>query len=175
MEFKWYILTARSNFENKAKQLLQEKIVQKNMSEHFGEIVVPEKEESYQTKSGKKAVRKKRIFPGYIYINMVMNSHTQNLVTSSQHISGFVGGSRPQSLPEQQMDEILNKQKDNFKTSNTNSLNVGDKVKVQEGPFATFIGTVEGVISAQKVKVNIMIFGRATPVEIEVSQLLVVD
>ena len=96
MEFKWYIVNARTNFENKAKQLLEELIEQKNMKEYFQEILVPEKEESYLTPTGKKSTRKKRIYPGYIYICMDLNSNTQHLVKNSQHISGFLGGNSPQ-------------------------------------------------------------------------------
>ena len=169
MEHKWYAIISRTNFENKAKQLLEENIKKKGMEEYFSEILVPEKEVPYITKSGKRAIKKSKIYPGYIYLKMEWTKATHQLVIKTTHISNFVGGGTPNSIPESEMNKIAAKKEINFQDEI--NLEVGDTVRVDEGPFSTFTGTVDSIISNQKIKVNIMIFGRPTPTEIDPKQV----
>lgn len=172
-EFKWYIAKTLTGQENKIAKTLRERIVNHKLGEFFAEIMIPE-ESVVSHAGGKKRTVKKKFFPGYILIKMVMNDKTWHLVNSTDKITGFVGGTatKPQPITDQEAAYMTNQNEDGVKrTRTTVNFSEGDQVKVIEGPFASFVGTIEAVSDKGKVKVNVSIFGRPTPVELDFSQV----
>jgi len=172
-DFKWYIAKAQTGQENKVTKSLKERIVNHKMTELFAEILVPE-ETIVTTAGGKKKTIKKKFFPGYVLIKMIMNDKTWHLVKSTDKITGFVGGTldKPAPITNEEAAYMTSQMEDGFKKPRT-SINFaeGESVKVIEGPFANFVGTIEAVSEKGKIKVNVSIFGRPTPVELDFSQV----
>lgn len=171
--FRWFVIKTHTGQEGKVSKALKERIVNYNMSELFQDILVPE-ETIVTSAGGKKKTIKRKFFPGYVLIKMVMNDKTWHLVQSTDKISGFVGGTkdRPAPISEDEAAEMLGKSKDGYKKPKTSlSFSEGDSVKVTEGPFQGFVGTIETVSDKGKVKVNVSIFGRPTPVELDFTQV----
>lgn len=174
-EFKWYIAHALSGYEKRVTKTLKERILNHNMSEFFSRIFVPE-EEVTTSVNGKKRTIKKKFFPGYVLIKMVMNDNTWHLVKNTDKITGFIGGTKEKPFPisDEEAAGMLNQGNPSAggkKTRVIADFDEGDSVKVLEGPFATFVGTVESVNEKGKVKVNVSIFGRPTPVELDGHQI----
>jgi len=172
-DFKWFIAKTMTGQENKVSHGLKERIVNLKLTEYFSRILVPE-ETVVTNVSGKKRTLKKKFFPGYILIKMIMNDRTWHLVKDTDKITGFVGGTTTNPLPisEEEAAYMLGQVEDGFKKPRTSiSFSEGETVKVIEGPFASFIGTVEAVNEKGKVRVNVSIFGRPTPVELDLSQV----
>jgi transcriptional antiterminator NusG len=171
--FKWFIAKTMTGQENKAAKLIKQRIVQNKMTEFFSEIQVPE-EEVITNANGKKRRIKKKFFPGYIFLNMSMSDKTWHLVKDTDKITGFVGGTpdRPAPLSEEEASFMINQTSDSAKKPRTSiNFTEGETVKVTEGPFATFVGTIEEVNEKGKIKVNVSIFGRPTPVELDFTQV----
>ncbi len=171
--FRWYVLKTLTGQENKIMRSLKERIVNFNMAEYFGEIMVPE-ETIVTMVGGKKRTIKKKFFPGYVLINMVMNDKTWHLVKDTDKVTGFLGGTsdKPSPLSDSEVAYMTNTSVEGFKKPKaTFSFKEGDSVKVTEGPFASFVGTVENVNEKGKIKVSVSIFGRPTPVELDFSQV----
>lgn len=172
-DFKWYIAKAQTGQENKVTKSLKERIVNYKMTDLFAEILVPE-ETVVTTANGKKKTIKKKFFPGYVLIKMIMNDKTWHLVKSTDKITGFVGGTldKPAPITEEEAAYMTSQMEDGFKKPRT-SINFaeGESVKVIEGPFANFVGTIEAVSDKGKIKVNVSIFGRPTPVELDFTQV----
>lgn len=171
-DFKWYIAKTFTNQENKVQKALRENIINHNLADYFAKILVPE-ETVISHAGGKRRSLKKKFFPGYILIKMIMSEKTWHLVKNTDKITGFVGGSadHPSPISEEEAAYMTNQLEDGFKSSRTLvEFGEGDQVKVKEGPFASFVGTVEAVTD-KKIKVNVSIFGRLTPVELEVGQV----
>jgi len=176
-EFKWYVAHVLSGFENKASKLLTQRIVNLNMTEHFAEIYFPQEEVTTNV-NGKKRRIKKKFFPGYLLIKMIMSDKTWHLVKNTDKVTGFVSGdkNKPSPISADEAAYLLGQAQEGFKPSKSEAeFSEGDSVKVLEGPFATFTGTVENVSDKGKVKVNVSIFGRPTPVELEFSQVEKLD
>ncbi len=172
-DFKWYIIKAHTGQENKVTKALKERIVNYKMTELFSEILVPE-ETVITTQNGKKRSLKKKFFPGYVLIKMIMNDKTWHLIRGTDKISGFVGGSadKPASISSEEVSYMTRQVEDGFKKPrNIVSFSEGESVKVIEGPFINFVGTIEAVNEKGKIKVNVSIFGRPTPVELDFSQV----
>ena len=172
-DFKWYVAHVLSGFENRVTKTLKERIVNHNMTEYFAEILVPE-ESVMANVNGKKRTMKKKFFPGYIIIKMVMNDRTWHLVKDTDKITGFIGGTKDKPMPisDDEAAALTNSMADGFKrTRSVANFSEGDSVKVIEGPFASFVGVVEAISDKGKVKVQVSIFGRPTPVELEFSQV----
>ncbi len=172
-QFKWYVVHVLSGFENRVKQTLTDRIVNHKLTEYFSEIFMPEEEVTSQVK-GKKRTMKKKFFPGYLLIKMVMNDKTWHLVKNTDKITGFVSGDslKPSPITEDEAKFLLGQAAEGFKQTRTvSNFAEGDSVKVIEGPFASFVGTVENVNDKGKLKVNVSIFGRPTPVELDTSQV----
>jgi len=172
-DFKWYIAKAQTGQENKVTKTLKENIMNHKMTEFFAEIMVPE-ESVVTTANGKKKTIKKKFFPGYVLIKMIMNDKTWHLVRSTDKITGFVGGSqdRPSPITEEEAAYMTSQMEDGFKKPRTSvNFSEGESVKVIEGPFTNFVGTIEAVNDKGKIKVNVSIFGRPTPVELDFSQV----
>jgi transcriptional antiterminator NusG len=172
-EFKWYIAKAQTGQENKVTKSLKERIVNHKMTEFFAEILVPE-ETIVTTANGKKKTIKKKFFPGYVLIKMIMNDKTWHLVKSTDKITGFVGGTleKPAPISNEEAAFMTSQMEDGFKKPRTSvNFSEGESVKVIEGPFANFVGTIEAVNEKGKIKVNVSIFGRPTPVELDFTQV----
>ncbi|MBK23945.1 MAG: transcription termination/antitermination protein NusG [Halobacteriovorax sp.] len=171
--FQWFIAKTMTGQENKAAKLIKQRIVQNNMTEFFSEIQVPE-EEVITNANGKKRRIKKKFFPGYVFLNMAMSDKTWHLVKDTDKITGFVGGTpdKPAPLSEEEAAFMINQTSDSVKKPRTSvNFSEGETVKVTEGPFATFVGTIEEVNEKGKIKVNVSIFGRPTPVELDFTQV----
>lgn len=173
MEKKWYIVNVQTGCEGTAKKAIEEKIRVHKMEDKFGEVLVPAENVTELVK-GQKQVKSKKFFPGYIFVNMVMNEQTWHLVRSSSKVSGFVGSKTvPPAVPEhevlrltQQIAGTAEKPRPKVKFS------VGEQVMVVDGPFSNFNGTVEEINEDKaKVKVLVSIFGRPTPVELDFIQV----
>jgi transcriptional antiterminator NusG len=173
MDKKWYIINVQTGCENTAKSAIEERIRNHKLDESFGEILIPA-ENVVQLVKGQKQTKSRKFFPGYIFVNMVMNDQTWHLVRNSSKVSGFVGGKvKPPEVPEnevlrvtQQMAGGAEKPKPKIKFSQ------GENVTVVDGPFSNFNGTVEEINEEKgKVKVLVSIFGRPTPVELDFIQV----
>lgn len=172
-DFKWYIVHVLSGFENRVLKTLKERIVNHNMTEYFAEILVPE-ESVVANVNGKKRTMKKKFFPGYVLIKMIMNEKTWHLVKDTDKITGFIGGTKDKPMPisDEEAASMTASLAEGFKrTRSVANFSEGDSVKVIEGPFASFVGVVENISEKGKVKVQVSIFGRPTPVELEFSQV----
>lgn len=172
-DFKWYIVHVLSGFENRVLKTLKERIVNHNMTEYFAEILVPE-ESVVANVNGKKRTMKKKYFPGYVLIKMIMNEKTWHLVKDTDKITGFIGGTKDKPMPisDEEAASMTASLAEGFKRSRSvANFSEGDSVKVIEGPFASFVGVVENISDKGKVKVQVSIFGRPTPVELEFSQV----
>ena len=172
-DFKWYIVHVLSGFENRVLKTLKERIVNHGMTEYFAEILVPE-ESVVANVNGKKRTMKKKFFPGYVLIKMVMSEKTWHLVKDTDKITGFIGGTKDKPMPisDEEALSMTASLAEGFKrTRSVANFSEGDSVKVIEGPFASFVGVVENISDKGKVKVQVSIFGRPTPVELEFSQV----
>lgn len=172
-DFKWYIVHVLSGFENRVLKTLKERIVNHNMTEYFAEIMVPE-ESVVANVNGKKRTMKKKFFPGYVLIKMIMTEKTWHLVKDTDKITGFIGGTKDKPMPisDEEALAMTASMAEGFKrTRSVANFSEGDSVKVIEGPFASFVGVVENISDKGKVKVQVSIFGRPTPVELEFSQV----
>jgi transcriptional antiterminator NusG len=173
----WYIVHAYSGFENKVAQSIREEAAKKGLSEQFEDIIVPS-EEVIEVKRGKKVPANRNIFPGYVLVKMNLNDHTWSLVRRIPRVSGFLGGKdKPQPVPQAQIEKIFAQIKEGLdKQGATLSFDAGESVKVIDGPFESFVGTVEEVDSEkQRLKVSVSIFGRPTPVELDFAQVVKLD
>jgi transcription termination/antitermination protein NusG len=169
---KWYIVNTQTSCENLAKTAIEERINTKNMQEYFGDILVPS-ENVVQLIKGKKQTRARKFFPGYIFVNMVMNDTTWHLVKSASKVSGFIGGDKPQAVPEHEVQKVTQQMVEGVEKPRPHiSFDVGESVTVIDGPFSNFNGTVEEINEDKaKVKVSVSIFGRPTPVELDFIQV----
>lgn len=166
---KWYAVTSYSGFENKVKLALQERIRQFKMEDSFGEIMVPSETVTQQTKDGKSRVRTKTTFPGYVFVEMVMNEETWHLVKDTPKVTGFIGNQKPQEVKGAQIEHLRKGITEGaVKPKPRQQFQVGDDVRVTVGAFANFSGSVQEVKpDKQKLKVMVSIFGRPTPVELD--------
>lgn len=178
-KLKWYVVHTYSGFENRAKKSLEEQIKQKGLEAHFGEILIP-METVEEQKNGQKRTQKRKFAPGYIFVQMEMNDVTWHLVKNTPKVTGFIGADKNErdklkvpSVPEKQVLAMTQQLKETAaKPTPKIDFESGDNVRVVEGPFANFSGTVEEVNHAkQKVRVHVTIFGRSTPVELDFNQV----
>lgn len=172
-DFKWYVIRALTGQENKVAKTLKERVLNLSMGEYFSQIVVPE-ENVVSNVNGKKRNVKKKFYPGYVLVRMILNDKTWHVVQGTEKITGFLGGSKdkPTAITDQEAAVMLNQAVDGVKKVRASvNFSEGDQVKVIEGPFASFVGTIEAVSDKGKVKVNVSIFGRPTPVELDFTQV----
>jgi transcriptional antiterminator NusG len=173
MTQKWYVVHTYSGFENRAKQNLEERVKNLGKGEYFSNILVPT-ETVVELVKGKKKTSQRKIFPGYILVQMELNEETWHIVKDTPKITGFAGDStKPIPISEKEVDEIMSSMKEGVsKAKSKVSFNVGDSVRVIDGPFVNFIGTIEEVKpEKRKLKVLVSIFGRSTPVELDFIQV----
>jgi transcriptional antiterminator NusG len=171
---RWYVVHAYSGMEKAVERNLRERIERSGMSEKFGRILVP-MEEVVELKNGKKAVTERRFFPGYVLVEMEMADDTWHLVKHTSKVTGFVGGAknRPSPISESEVAKIVNQMQEGIEKPRPKvQWTVGELVRVKEGPFTDFNGAIEEVnYDKSKVRVSVTIFGRATPVELDFSQV----
>lgn len=174
MSKRWYVVHAYSGFEKAVKRSLEERIVLHNLQEYFGEILVPT-EEVVEMRSGQKRKSERKFFPGYVLVSMEMNDQSWHLVKECPKVLGFIGGTadKPAPISQKEADAILNRiQEGVAKPKPARLFEVGEMVRVTDGPFADFSGVVEKVnYEKNRLNVAVMIFGRSTPVELEFSQV----
>lgn len=171
---RWYVLQAFSGFEGRVAATLREYIKLHQMEEQFGEVLVPT-EEVVENVGGKRRKSERKYFPGYVLVQMEMNDYTWQLVRSVPRVMGFIGGTpdKPAPISQKEAEHILNRvQETADKPRHRKEFQPGEEIRVTEGPFADFNGTVEEVdYDKGRLKVSVLIFGRATPVELEFSQV----
>ncbi|MCS6877010.1 MAG: transcription termination/antitermination protein NusG [Geminicoccaceae bacterium] len=173
MAKRWYIIHVYSGFEKKVRDAIREQAAQKGLSHLFDEILVPT-EEVVEVRHGRKVPTERKFFPGYVLVKMELNDETWSLVRNIGKVTGFLGpGGRPSPISDAEAERIIRQVKEvKEHPKPTIAFVPGDQVRVAEGPFASFTGTVEEVDEAKgRLKVLVSIFGRATPVELEYSQV----
>jgi transcription termination/antitermination protein NusG len=175
MSKKWYVVHAYSGFEKSVQRALVERISRAGMEDQFGQILVPV-EEVVEMKSGQKNISERKFFPGYVLVEMEMSDETWHLVKNTAKVTGFVGGApgrRPPPITEKEVQAILHQIQEGVEKPKPKVLfEVGEAVRVKEGPFTDFHGSVEEVnYDKNKLRVSVSIFGRATPVELDFSQV----
>lgn len=174
MAMQWYVVHAYSGFEKSVQRALKERIARAGMQDKFGEILVPV-EEVVEMKGGQKSVTERKFFPGYVLVQMEMNDATWHLVKSTPKVTGFVGGTatKPAPISEREVQAILQQIQEGVEKPRPKVLyEVGELVRIIDGPFSDFNGTVEEVnYEKSKLRVSVTIFGRATPVELDFSQV----
>jgi transcription termination/antitermination protein NusG len=175
MTMKWYVVHAYSGFEKSVKRALEDRIRRADMQSKFGKILVPT-EEVIEMKSGQKSISERKFFPGYVLVEMEMEDEAWHLVKNTAKVTGFVGGShgrKPPPITEKEVHAILHQMQEGVEKPKPKVLfEVGESVRVKEGPFVDFHGNVEDVnYDKSKLRVSVTIFGRATPVELEFGQV----
>lgn len=173
-DLRWYIVHAYSGMEKAVERNIVERIGRSGMQDKFGRILVPT-EEVVEMKNGQKKTTERRLFPGYVFVEMVMDDDTWHLVKHTSKVTGFVGGAknRPAPISEDEVQKIVSQmQEGTDKPRHKIEFLVGEQVRVKEGPFTDFNGSVEEVnYEKNRLRVSVMIFGRATPVELEFGQV----
>lgn len=173
-DLRWYIVHAYSGMEKAVERNIAERIARSGMQVKFGRILVPT-EEVVEIKNGSRKTTERRLFPGYVFVEMVMDDDTWHLVKHTNKVTGFVGGAknRPAPISEEEVQKIVSQmQEGTEKPRHKVEFMVGEMVRVKDGPFTDFNGSVEDVnYEKSRVRVSVMIFGRSTPVELEFSQI----
>jgi transcription termination/antitermination protein NusG len=171
---RWYVVHAYSGFEKSVARNLIERIERAGMKDRFGEIMVPV-EEVVEMKGGQKKTAERKFFPGYVLVQMEMDDDTWHLVKSTPKVTGFVGGTatKPAPISEKEVQSIMDQMREGVEKPKPKILfEVGETVRVIDGPFTDFNGNVEEVnYDKSKLRVSVMIFGRATPVELGFGQV----
>ena len=173
-DLRWYIVHAYSGMEKAVERNIAERIARASMQDKFGRVLVPT-EEVVEMKNGQRKTTERRLFPGYVFVEMVMDDESWHLVKHTNKVTGFVGGAknRPAPISEAEVQKIVSQmQEGTDKPRHKVEFMVGELVRVKEGPFTDFNGSVEDVnYEKSRVRVSVMIFGRSTPVELEFSQI----
>ena len=171
---RWYVVHAYSGMEKSVMRALTERIARAGMEDKFGRILVPT-EEVVEIKNGQKAITERRFFPGYVLVEMEMTDESWHLVKNTNKVTGFVGGkaNKPTPISQKEVEKILAQMQEGVEKPRPKTLfEVGEMVRVKEGPFTDFNGNVEEVnYEKSRLRVSVTIFGRATPVELEFGQV----
>ena len=174
MSKRWYVVHAYSGFEKSVQRALDERIQRQGMQDVFGRVLVPV-EEVVELKLGQKSISERKFFPGYVLVEMEMNDESWHLVKSTPKVTGFVGGSgnKPTPISEKEVEKIMQQMQDGVEKPRPKVLfEPGEIVRVKDGPFTDFHGSVEQVnYEKNRLRVSVTIFGRATPVELEFGQV----
>jgi transcriptional antiterminator NusG len=174
MTKRWYVVHAYSGFEKSVQRALVERIGRAGMQDKFGQILVPV-EEVVEMKNGQKSISERKFFPGYVLVEMDMDDDSWHLVKSTAKVTGFVGGTanKPTPISVKEVEKIMQQVQDGVEKPRPKVLfEVGEMVRVKDGPFADFNGSVEEVnYDKSRLRVSVTIFGRATPVELEFGQV----
>ncbi|MBO8157452.1 transcription termination/antitermination protein NusG [Melghiribacillus thermohalophilus] len=174
MEKRWYVVHTYSGYENKVKTNLEKRVESMGMQDKIFRVIVPEEEQT-EIKDGKRKTSMKKVFPGYVLAEMIMTDDSWYVVRNTPGVTGFVGstgsGSKPTPLLPEEVDAILKRMGVDEPAASVD-FEIKESVKVTDGPFANFTGTIEHIdVDKQKVKVHVNMFGRETPVELDFSQI----
>jgi len=173
-DMRWYVVHAYSGMEKTVERNIAERIARAGMENKFGRVLVP-MEEVVEIKNGQKKTTERKFFPGYVLVEMIMDDETWHLIKHTNKVTGFVGGvkNRPAPISEAEVMKIVTQmQEGTEKPRHKVEFIVGEFVRVKDGPFTDFTGSVEDVnYEKSKVRVAVTIFGRSTPVELEFSQI----
>lgn len=170
---KWYVLHVYSGFEGKVADTIREKAQKQGLGDFIEEIMVP-KENVVEVKRGQRVNTERNVFPGYVLAKMELNDQLWHVVKNTDKVSGFLGGggNKPMPISEREAQQLIEQLKDGTTARPAVAYDIGEEIKVIDGPFASFNGTVEEIDEdKQKLKVSVSIFGRATPVELEYGQV----
>jgi transcription termination/antitermination protein NusG len=173
MSKRWYIIHAYSNFENKVAESIREQAKQRGLSDLFEEVMVP-KEKVVEVRRGRKVDAERKFFPGYVLAKMELTDEAFHLIKNTPKVTGFLGAdNKPMPISDAEAARIMHQVQEGIERPKPSvSFEVGEQVRVSDGPFASFNGTVEEVDEARsRLKVAVSIFGRATPVELEFGQV----
>jgi transcriptional antiterminator NusG len=174
MSKRWYVVHTYSQFEKYVQRVLPERIQRAGLEDQFGQILVPV-EEVVELKSGQKSISERKFFPGYVLVEMEMTDESWHLVKSTPKVTGFLGGSamKPTPISEKEVQNIMHQMQTGVEKPRPKVLfEVGEAVRVKEGPFTDFHGVVENVnYDKNKLRVAVTIFGRSTPVELDFGQV----
>ncbi|QQD20433.1 transcription termination/antitermination protein NusG [Oceanospirillaceae bacterium ASx5O] len=174
MAMRWYVVHAYSGYEKRVQGALLERIQLHNMQDYFGDVLVPT-EEVVEVRDGKKRKSERKFYPGYVLVQMDMNDESWHLVKQTPRVMGFIGGTadKPAPITDREADAILQRVRDGAdRPTHKTIYEPGEVVRVTDGPFADFNGVVEGVdYDKSRLQVAVTIFGRATPVELEFTQV----
>ena len=175
MTMRWYVVHAYSGFEKTVQRTLLERIARAGMQDMFGKILVPT-EEVVEMKGGQKNISERKFFPGYVLVEMDITDEAWHLVKNTPKVTGFVGaahGRKPPPISEKEVQAIMHQMREGVEKPKPKVLfEIGEPVRIKEGPFSDFHGSVEDVnYDKSKLRVSVTIFGRATPVELEFGQV----
>ena len=174
MSKRWYVVHTYSGFEKSVQRTLDERIKREKLEDQFGQILVPV-EEVVEMKAGQKSISERKFFPGYVLVEMEMTEQTWHLVKDVPKVTGFIGGSaaKPTPITEKEVQALMQQIQDGVEKPKPKVLfEVGEAVRVSEGPFTDFHGNVEEVnYDKSKLRVSVLIFGRSTPVELDFGQV----
>ncbi|WP_454457272.1 transcription termination/antitermination protein NusG [Thauera phenylacetica] len=174
MSKRWYVVHAYSGFEKSVQRALIDRVNRSGMQDSFGQILVPV-EEVIEMRNGQKTVTERKFFPGYVLVEMEMNDESWHLVKSTPKVTGFVGGTanKPAPISEKEVEKIMQQMQEGVEKPRPKVLfEIGEVVRVKEGPFTDFHGSVEDAnYEKNKLRVSVTIFGRATPVELDFAQV----
>jgi transcriptional antiterminator NusG len=173
MAMRWYIVHAYSNFERKVAESIKERAASASLSDLFAEVLVP-MEEVVEMRRGRKVSSERKFFPGYVLVKMELNDQTYHLIKSTPKVTGFLGTeNKPIPITEEEAGRILQQVQEGVERPKPSvTFEIGEQVRVADGPFASFNGLVEEVDEERaRLKVAVSIFGRATPVELEYAQV----
>lgn len=171
MEKQWFVIHTYAGYENKVKDNLEKRAESMHMEDHIFRVIVP-MEDEIQIKDGRKKVVQRKVFPGYVLVEMILTDHSWYVVRNTSGVTGFVGaGNKPVPLQEEEINAIL-EQMGVIEGHVKIQFSVGESVRVKEGPFENFIGVVDELFPDKgKLKVSVSMFGRETPVELEFYQV----
>lgn len=172
MAMRWYVVHAYSGFEKKVADFIMEQAEKKGLQDKITEVMVPT-ENVISVKNGAKVESERKFFPGYVLVKMEMSNETWQLVNGAPKVTGFLGGKTPTPISEAEALRIVNQVKEGVeKPRSMLTYEVGEQVRVVDGPFASFVGTVEDVDTGkERLKVLVSIFGRPTPVDLNFTQV----
>ena len=173
MTMRWYIVHAYSNFERKVAESIKERAVAAGLADQFAEVLVP-MEEVVEMRRGRKVSSERKFFPGYVLVKMELNDQTYHLIKATPKVTGFLGTeNKPIPITDDEAGRILHQVQEGVERPKPSvTFEIGEQVRVADGPFASFNGLVEEVDEERaRLKVAVSIFGRATPVELEYAQV----
>lgn len=174
MALRWYVVQAYSGYEGKVRGFIEDRIIQFGLEEKFGQVLVPT-EEVVEMRDGQKRKSARKFFPGYVLVEMDMDDQSWHLVRDTPRVLGFIGGTKehPAPISPKEADQILNRLEESTDKPRPRTLfEVGEAIRVTDGPFADFNAVVESVnYDKSRLSVSVMIFGRSTPVELDFSQV----